>query len=110
MFTDWRRNRRKARNLALEVENSKYHAERKRQTVIENRDDMRNHNRVMPGRFIHFNSGLIRQLTTDVLDQLSAEECRAIDAICFRMEGTDQLLDEAYFISRMFSDPSFQSN
>src|SRR5690349_15444444 len=87
MFTDWRRNRRRARNLLLEVENSKFHADRKRKTVIENRDDMRTRNALTPARYIRFNSGLIRQLAAEVINQLSPEERRAIDAICFRMEG-----------------------
>lgn len=108
IFTDWRRNRRKAKNVFLEVESCRFHAEKKRQTVIDNRNQMRTANKLMPGRFIPFNSGLVRQLATEVLDQLTQDQRRAIDAIVFRMEGCDQLLEEAYVVSRMFSDPVFQ--
>jgi hypothetical protein len=109
-LTDWRRNRRKAYNLVLEIDNAKDHAERKRSTVIENRDDVRNHNRVSPGRFMRFNSNLIRSLSTEVLDQLSPEQRRAIDAVCFRMEGVDQLLDEAFITARVLNESSVQAD
>lgn len=95
-LTDWRRDRKKIRNLRAEVEMNLAHAKNKLETVRGNRTLMREHNRVVPAQVLKFNTALIRQLTAEVLDHLTLDQRRAIDGLCYTMEATDTLLDEIY--------------
>ena len=72
------------------------HAKSKLETVRSNRALMRNENRVMPAPILKFNTVLIRELTAEVLDRLALDQRRALEALCYTMEATDGLLEEAY--------------
>lgn len=72
------------------------HAKGKLETVRSNRALMRDHNRVMPAPILKFNLVLIRQLSAETLDRLSLDQRRAIEALCYTMDATDGLLEDAY--------------
>ncbi len=103
VLNDRRRDRKKVRNLRAEVEMNLAHAKGKLETVRGNRALMREHNRVMPAPILKFNVALIRQLATEVLDRLSLNQRRAIEALCYTMEATDGLLEEAYASAKRLS-------
>lgn len=103
MLNDWRRDRRKVRNLRAEIEMNLAHAKAKLETVRSNRLLMRDHNQVMPAPILKFNTALVRQLSTEVLDRLTLDQRRAIEALCYTMEATDGLLEEAYSHAKLLS-------
>jgi hypothetical protein len=103
MLNDWRRDRKKVRNLRAEVETNLAHAKGKLETVRSNCALMREHNRVMPAPILKFNLVLIRQLAAEVLDRLTLDQRRAIEALCYTMEATDGLLEEAYGSAKRLS-------
>jgi hypothetical protein len=103
VLNDWRRDRKKVRNLRAEVEMNLGHAKGKLEAVRRNRSLMREHNRVMPAPIIKFNTVLIRQLTAQILDLLTLDQRRAVEALCYTMEATDGLLEEAYGRAKQLS-------
>lgn len=96
VLNDRRRERRKVRNVRAEIEVNLSNAQAKLETVRRNRTFMREHNRVTPAPILRFNVQLIRQLAAEVLDRLTIDQRRALDALCYTMEATDNLLDEAF--------------
>lgn len=102
VLNDWRRDRRRVRSIRNEMKMNLAHAKGKLQTLRSNRAAMREHNKVMPSPIIKFNTGYIRQIAAEVLDSFSPDQRRAIDAICYTMEATDGLLEEAYTLAKTF--------
>lgn len=96
VLNDRRRELRKVRNVKAEVEVNLANAQAKLETVRRNRALLREQNRVMPAPILKFNTAFIRQLSAEVLDRLTLDQRRAIDALCYTMEATDGLLEEAY--------------
>ena len=105
VLNDRRRDGRKVKNLCAEIEMSLAHAKGKLASVRSNRALMRENNRVIAAPILAFNTALIRQLTAEVLSRLTLTQRRAIDAICYSMEATDEILEEAYHMAKRFSVP-----
>lgn len=105
VLNDRRRDSRKIENLRAEIEMSLSHAKGKLESVRNNRALMREHNRVMPAPILAFNTALIRELTAEVLSRLTLHQRRAIDALCYTMEATDEILEGAYHMAKSFSGP-----
>lgn len=93
---DWRRNRRKVKLIRNEISLNKDHAKDKLETIKRNRSLVTEHNRIISAPIIKFNSPVIKQLATEVLDRFSSDQRRALDAICYTMEATDGLLDSVF--------------
>lgn len=109
VLNDWRRDRRRVRNIKNEIKMNLAHAQGKLETLRSNRAAMREHNKVMPSPIIKFNTGYIRQIAAEVLDSFTPDQRRAIDAICYTMEATDGLLEEAYALAKIFQTPLGQA-
>lgn len=77
-------------------------AKSKLETVRLNREAMREQNQIIPAPILKFNTTLIRDLAALVLDHLTPDQRRAIEAICYNMEATDSLLEGAYDIAKQF--------
>ena len=88
------------RNIRGEIEMNLASARAKLETVRRNRNAMREANQVIPAPILRFNTVLIRQLSAEVLDKLSLDQRRAIEALCYTMEAIDGILDDAYRLSR----------
>lgn len=104
VLNDRRRELRKVRNVRAEVEVNLANAHAKLETVRRNRALLHEQNRVMPAPILKFNTVFIRQLSAEVLDRLTLDQRRAIDALCYMMEATDGLLEEAYSHAQRLSD------
>jgi hypothetical protein len=102
VLNDCRRDRRRVRNLAAEIEMCLAHAKGKLESVRRNQALMREHNRVMAAPILRFNIVLIRQLTAEVLSHLTLPQRRAIEGLCYTMEATDEILEGAYQIAKSF--------
>lgn len=105
VINDRRRDGKKVKNLAAEIEMCLAHAQGKLESVRGNRKLMREQNRVMAAPILQFNTVLIRQLTAEVLSHLTLPQRRAIDGLCYTMEATDEILEGAYQMARVFSGP-----
>ena len=105
VLNDRRRDGRKVKNLRAEIEMSVAHAKGKLESVRNNRALIREHNRVMAAPILAFNTILIRELTAEVLSRLTLHQRRAIDALCYTMEATDEILGGAYHMAKKFSEP-----
>lgn len=103
VLNDWRRDGRKVKNITSEIEMNLAHAKAKLESVRSNRTLMREHNKIMPAPILRFNTVLIRQFAAEVLARLSLDQRRAIEALCYTMEATDQILEEAYSLAKGFS-------
>lgn len=99
VLNDWRRERRKVRTLKAEFEVCRAHAHSKLETIRASLKLAREHNGVSPAPVMPFNTTIVRQLTAETIDQLSQEQRRAIDGLCYRMEATDGLLEKSYQIA-----------
>ena len=106
IVNDWRRERRKVKNIRGEIEMNEGIAQKKLETVRRNRSAMRDHNKVMPAPILKFNTTLIRALATDALSHLTIDQRRALEALCYTMEATDDVLADAYSLAKEFSKPS----
>jgi len=110
VLNDWRRDRRKIRNIQGEIAVNLSHAQHKLETVRGNRDALREQNKVIPAPIVRFNTTILRQLVAEVLDRLTPDQRRAIDALCYNMEATDALLEEAFGLTRQLGGPLTQSD
>ena len=106
IVNDWRRERRKVKNIRAEIEMNAGIAHNKLVTVRRNRSAMRDHNSVMPAPILKFNTTLIRTLASESLSRLTMDQRRALEAVCYTMEATDDLLANAYTLAKEFSKPS----
>ena len=103
VLNDRRRELRKVCNVRAEVEVNLANTKAKLETVRRNRTLMREHNSVVAAPILKFNTLFIRQLSAEVLDRLTLDQRRAIDALCYTMEATDGLLEEAYSFAKSLS-------
>ena len=101
---DCRRNRRKMKLTRNEISLNKDHAKDKLETIISNRGLVTEHNQIVSAPIIKFNSAIIKQLATDILDRFSTDQRRAMDAICYTMDATDGLLDSAFDKTQKIND------
>ncbi len=110
VLNDRRRELRKVHHLRAEIEVNLANARAKLETVRHNRTLMRQKNLVMPAPILIFNTSFIRQLSAEVLDRLTLDQRRAIDALCYTMEATDGLLEEAYSLAKSLSGAHSQAD
>jgi hypothetical protein len=94
VINDWRRDRRKVRNIRAEIVMNLLHAQAKLETVRRNRNALRQQNQVVPAPIMKFNTTILRQLVAETLDRVTGDQRLAVDAICYHMEATDGLLQE----------------
>lgn len=106
VLNDQRRDNKKVKNLTAEIEMCLAHAKGKLESVRNNRTLMRDHNQVMAAPILKFNTALIRQLTAEVLPNLTLSQRRAIDALCYTMDAIDEILQSAYQMAKTFSGPA----
>lgn len=109
-FNDIRRERRKVKNIRSEIEMNQSLASAKLESTRRMRDSVRHHNEVIPAPILPFNTVLIRQLTAEVLSRLTLDQRRAVEALCYRMEGTDGILEEAYEMTKGLRELSVQAD
>lgn len=93
---DWRRNRRKMKLIRNEIRLNKDHAKNKLDTVKSNRNRVTEHNQIISAPIFKFNSPVIKQLASEILDRFSTDQRRALHAICYTMEATDDVLASAF--------------
>ena len=103
VLNDRRRDLRKVRNLSAEIEMNLAHAKGKLETIRNNRSLMREQNRLMAAPILKFTSALVRQLAAGVLERLTLDQRRAIEALCYTMEAVDSLLDDTYASAKKLS-------
>jgi hypothetical protein len=89
-FTDSRRESKKVRHIKSEVEMNLDIARGRLETVRKKRERLNTHNQMTPFVSIKFNTNLIRQMCSEVLNRLSFDQRRAIEAVCYSMEGIDE--------------------
>ncbi len=101
---DSRRNRRKMKVIWNKISLNKDNAKDKLETITRNRSLVTEHNQIVSAPIIKFNSPVIKQLATDILDRFSTDQRRAMDAICYTMDATDGLLDSAFDKTQRIND------
>jgi hypothetical protein len=101
---DWRRNRRKMKLIRNEISVNKSHAKDKLETIKRNRSLLTEHNQIISAPIVKFNSPVIKQLATEILDRFSTDQRRALDAICYTLEATDSVLDSAFDKTQQIND------
>lgn len=102
ILNDWRRERRIIRTIKNEVEMNGEHAKGKLEALKMNRSALTEHNKVIPSPIIRFSADVIRALSTSVLHMFSPDHRRALDALCYMMEATDDLLADAHKTAERF--------
>ena len=100
VLNDWRRDRRKIKNIAGEIEINRLHAKGKLDSLRKNLALIREQNKVLPAAPLKFNTVLIRQLAAEVLSRLLLDQRRAIDGLCYMMEATDRIIEDAYSLTK----------
>jgi hypothetical protein len=101
---DWRRNRQKMKLIRNEIRVNKGHAKDKLETIKRNRTLVTEHNQIISAPIVKFNSPVIKQLATEILDRFSTDQRRALDAICYTLEATDSVLDSAFDKTQKIND------
>jgi hypothetical protein len=102
IINDWRRERRTICTIKNEIKMNGEHAKGKLDALKMNRAALTDHNKVIPSSIIRFSSDVIRALSTSVLHRLSPDHRRALDALCYMMEATDNLLADAHKTAERF--------
>jgi hypothetical protein len=108
--TDWRRERLKVKYIRAEIEINQVIARNKIDTARGNRSLIRGQNKIAAAPTLKFNTGLIRGLTAEVLGRLTADQRRAIEALCYRMDAIDQLFNDVATQSKKYEPPSSLTN
>lgn len=93
------RDRRKLETITRAVSNNVEHATAKLETVRRLRNMIRDQNRVQPAQVLPFDVEAIRSKAVGIAHHFSGERSRALEAVCWRLEGCDQLLAEAKALS-----------
>jgi hypothetical protein len=109
MLNDARRERRKVQNIRAEIEVCRANTAAKLETVRRNRALLKEEGRTMPAPILRFEVTLIRQLSAEVRDRLTLDQRRAVEGLCYTMEAIDELLRDAYEVSRRFTGPMGQA-
>lgn len=102
IINDWRRERRTVSTIKNEIQMNGEHAKGKLEALKMNRAALTEHNKVIPSPIIRFSANVIRALSTSVLHQFSPDHRRALDALCYMMEATDDLLAGAHKTAERF--------
>jgi len=102
ILNDLRREHRVVSTIRNEVEMNGEHAKGKLEALKMNRSALTEHNKVIPSPIIHFSAGVIRALSTSVLHRFSPDHRRALDALCYMMEATDDLLADTHKTAERF--------
>ena len=102
ILNDWRREWRIVSTIKNEVEMNGEHAKGKLEALKMNRSALTEHNKVIPSPIIRFSADVIRALSTSVLHRFSPDHRRALDALCYMMEATDDLLADAHKTAERF--------
>src|SRR3989442_4988637 len=95
VMNDRRRARRKVRSIRAEVEMNMALAKSKLEGVRGKRDELTKENRLNTSPLLKFNTALIRQFCDEAVDRLGSDQRRAIEAVCYAMEATDDVLFDA---------------
>lgn len=110
VINDWRRERRKVKCIRAEFDVCLGHNDAKLETVLRMLMLLKDHNRVTPAPVMPFNTTIIRQLTAESIDKLTIHQRSSIDAICYRMEAIDGLLQDIYQLSLQLSGAMGQAD
>lgn len=97
--TDSVRKRNKRDRLRLLINDNGEHATRKLETA-KTACDLLQSNKFVPAPVVRFPTETIRHLRLEVIDLLSSDENRCLDALLYWMEAIDGLFDEAYLDSK----------
>lgn len=108
-LNDYRRDRKKIKNLRAEIEINLFLAKDKLESVRSNRAILEKNNQVIPARIMRFNTALIHQFSTDILNYLTIDQRRAIGALCYLMEEIDNLLNGVYEQAERLTHPLGQA-
>ena len=95
-LTDWRRNRRKKELLVRLIEINQKMAKSKEDAVTASRNALTDSNKMVTAPIIRFSVEDIKRIEADVLDMLGEEEKLALTALCYQMQETDGVLNDAY--------------
>jgi|CXWL01.1.fsa_nt_gi hypothetical protein len=98
--TDFIRRRNKRARLRLLIRDNGEHATRKLETARTACDLLKDNN-FIPSPVMKFPTETVRYLRLEVIDLLSSNENRCIDALLYWMEAIDGLFDEAYQESKI---------
>ena len=101
--TDSARKRDKRSRLRLLIKDNGEHASRKLQTA-QTACDLLQNNKFMPAPIMRFPTETIRHLRLEVIDILSSDESRCLDALLHWMESIDGLFDEAFQESQILAE------
>jgi hypothetical protein len=110
VINDWRRERRKVACIKAEFDVCLGHSDAKIETVRRMLMLLTDHNQVSPAPVMPFNTTIIRQLTAESIDKLTIPQRSSIDAICYRMEAIDGLLQGIYQLSLQLSGAMGQAD
>jgi hypothetical protein len=97
LITDWLRDRRTVRTIGNQIATDRDHAKQKLKTVEAAIRLIRDEANVHPAEIIKFDVKAIREMKAQVLHRLEKKRHKnqALDAVIFRMEGTDSLIAKA---------------
>lgn len=98
--TDSFRKRNKRNRLRLLIKDNGEHAIRKLETA-KTAIDMLQNGKFVPAPIMRFPTETIRHLRLEVIDLLSSNENRCLDALLYWMEAIDGLFEEAYQDSKV---------
>src|SRR5438552_2720834 len=70
-------------------------AKSKLEGVRGKRDELTKENRLNTSSLLKFNRALIRQFCAEAVDRLGSDQRRAIEAVCYAMQATDDVLFDA---------------
>jgi len=96
VLTDWRRNRRKKKTLVRLIEINQRMAKSKEDAVTATRNALTDSNKMVTSPIIRFSVEDIKRIEADVLDMLGEEEKLTLTALCYLMQETDGVLNDAY--------------
>ncbi|WP_405243818.1 hypothetical protein [Lentisalinibacter salinarum] len=99
-INDWRRQRRKARQIAYLIADNQEHARRKREAVREVMELLRKEHQGVVTPIMKFQTATIRACQQDVNDRLTANQNQALSMLVFWMEGIDAILDDSHSAMR----------
>ncbi len=101
--TDRRRAKRKVRAIAAEIELNIALSSVKIDALRGMRADLKGRSAVHGLPLLRFNTAQIRQLTSDVVDELTSEQRQCIEALCYMMEETDNLISSAQSLAGLLT-------
>jgi hypothetical protein len=109
VLNDCRRDRRKAKSINAEVAMNVELAKSKLETVRRKRSQLRDENSLNIVPLLGFNTTLIRQFCAEAHDQFRPDHRRAIEAVCYAMEATDESIRDAHALEARLGDGEEQN-